>query len=106
LKSYNISDMVKGWFIGNFSPTVFGTDTFEVGLKTYKSGDVEQAHFHKIAIEITLVASGKVIMCNKEWVAGSIIVLSPGEVTDFIALEDTQTLVIKVPSIANDKYIV
>lgn len=98
--------MVKGWFVGGFTPSALKTDAFEAGLKIYKSGDSEQAHFHQIATEITVIASGRVKMCGKEWGAGSIIVLSPGEITDFTAIEDTHTVVIKVPSVADDKYVV
>lgn len=106
MKIYQLSEMVKGWFVGRFTPSVLQTDAFEAGLKIYKSGDSEQVHFHKIATEITVIASGRVKMCGKEWGPGSIIVLSPGDITDFIAIEDTHTIVIKVPSVPDDKYVV
>jgi hypothetical protein len=45
-------------------------------------------------------------MCGKEWDAGSIVVLSPGDVTDFQVLEDAHTVVVKIPCVPNDKYLV
>ena len=46
----NLKDMVGGWFIGNFNPSVWNTESFEVAVKEYKAGDKEQKHLHKIAI--------------------------------------------------------
>jgi len=105
LKNAHLDDMVKGWFVGNFVPSAFSTDTCEVAVKRYKAGDSEGAHFHKIATEITLVLSGRVQMAGKSWAAGDIVVLNPGEVTSFEAFEDSVTVVVKVPGATNDKYV-
>jgi hypothetical protein len=98
--------MIKGWFVGDFSPTSLKTSACEVALKRYKAGDYELKHFHKVATEITVIVSGRVVMCGKEWDAGSIVVLSPGDVTDFQVLEDAHTVVVKIPCVPNDKYLV
>lgn len=99
-----LEDMVKGWFVGGFTPTAYQTEACEVAVKYYKIGDYEAAHFHKIATEITLVLSGRVRMAGCEWEAGDIIVLKPGEKTDFEALTDAVNVVVKVPGAMNDKY--
>jgi len=99
-----LDDMVKGWFIGSFSPTVLDTKACEVAVKNYKIGEHEAKHFHKIATEVTLVMSGRVWMMGREWNAGEIVVIQPGESTDFEALTDATTVVIKVPGATNDKY--
>ena len=104
--SERIENMKKGWFIGNFEPSIYQTNDVEVAVKQYKKNDNEQAHFHKIATEITLIVSGKVRMFDKEWNAGDIIVAEPGEVTSFTALEDSVNVVVKVPGTNNDKYLV
>lgn len=104
MESYLLKNMVKGWFVGSFEPTAYNTDQCEVAVKEYKRGDYEAAHFHKVATEITLVLSGRVRMRNQEWPAGSIIVLAPGEATDFEALEDAVNIVVKTPGAKNDKY--
>jgi quercetin dioxygenase-like cupin family protein len=106
MESFSLDEMVKGWFVGGFHPSALKTEACEVAFKRYKSGDYEPAHYHQVATEVTFVASGRVRMCEKEWGAGSIIVLAPGEVTNFFALEDSDTMVVKVPSVKGDKYLV
>ena len=99
--------MTKGWFIGNFNPSLFKTNDVEVAVKSYNKGDKEAAHFHKIATEYTVIISGRVKMNNVEYTAGDIIVMEPGEVTDFECLEDNTTnVVVKLPGANNDKYLV
>ena len=59
---------------------------------------------HRIATEITLIASGRARMVGREFVAGDIIILDPGDATDFLAIEPTTTVVVKMPSVMGDKY--
>lgn len=106
MKHALLNEMTKGWFVGNFSPTAYKTNACEVAVKYYKAGDKEHKHFHKIATEITLILSGIVKMAEREWNAGSIIILEPGEITDFEALTDAINVVVKVPGALDDKYIV
>ncbi|HEX8544766.1 MAG TPA: cupin domain-containing protein [Pseudomonas sp.] len=106
MKTAKLGDMVKGWFVGGFLPTALNTDSCEVGIKNYKGGEKEAAHYHKIATEITVLLSGSVIMRDQVWNAGDIIVLEPGDVTAFQALTDAVTVVVKVPGALNDKYVV
>lgn len=101
---YDISQMKKGWFVGDFAPAIYQTSQFEVALKFYKAGDREGRHFHRKAHEITVVAKGKVKMNDQFLEAGQIVLISPGESTDFIAIEDTITFVLKWPSLPLDKY--
>jgi hypothetical protein len=96
--------MVKGWFVGDFEPAALRTSVCEVALKQYKAGDCEILHHHKVAIEVTLIVSGRVRMQGKEWGPGDIIVLDPGEATTFEALTDAVNVVVKTPSSAGDKY--
>lgn len=104
--SMTLKQMIGGWFIGDFEPSVVRTQDFEVGVKTYAQGDRDPAHYHKIAREITLVISGKVRMLDKEWDAGSIIDIAPGVVNAFEALSDATLAVVKIPSAKDDKYLV
>ena len=105
MDSYKIQEMVKGWFVGDFSPTALKTQACEVAVKHYRAGDHESNHFHKVATEITVVISGEIVMCGKPWKAGDIIVLSPGEATDFLAITDSVNVVVKLPGAPNDKYL-
>lgn len=106
MKHYQLDDMAKGWFVGAFVPSAHSTTDCEVAVKHYKLGDHEAAHYHKIATEITLVLTGRVRMADREWDTGDIIVLDPGEATDFHALSDASTVVVKIPGCTNDKYLV
>ena len=101
----HLSDMIKGWFVGNFDPTLLKTNDVEVAVKEYKKGDKEEKHYHKIATEITVIVSGKVRMNGVEYAKGDIIVIEPGEATDFEALEDSVNTVVKFPVSNNDKYL-
>ena len=104
MKISRLDDMKGGWFVGDFEPTCLRTRDFEVTCKHYKAGDVEARHVHRIATEITLVVSGQAMMNGQIFSTGDIIRLEPGEPTDFQALEDTITVVVKVPSVVGDKY--
>lgn len=106
MKSAKLNEMTKGWFIGNFEPSLFKTNDVEVAVKTYKKGAYEAKHYHKIATEYTCIICGRVKMNGKEYAAGDIIVMQPEEATDFEALEDnTINVVVKLPGANNDKYI-
>jgi len=105
MQKAKLSDMVRGWFIGDFSPTVLTTQAVEVGVKLYKAGDSEERHFHKIATEVTIILSGRVRMNGVEFVAGDIVTTEPMESTDFEVLEDASTVVVKLPGAINDKYL-
>ena len=98
--------MIKGWFIGNFEPSLLKTNAVEVALKKYKKGDYEDSHYHKIATEFTVIVSWKVKINGIEYREGDIIVIEPNDSTDFEALEDnTVNVVVKIPGANNDKYL-
>lgn len=105
MKVAKLEDMVKGWFVGNFDPTLIKTNNVEVAVKEYKKGDYEEKHYHKIATEITVIVSGRVKMNGIECSEGDIIVIEPNEATDFEALEDTVNTVVKFPGASHDKYL-
>jgi len=104
MKNFRLDDMTKGWFVGAFAPTAHATNDCEVAVKSYKAGAYEAPHFHRIATETTLILSGSVRMAGREWSAGDIIVLAPGEITDFEALTDAVNVVVKTPGALVDKY--
>ena len=106
MKTAKLENMIQGWFIGNFEPTLLRTNGVEVAVKEYKKGDYEELHYHKIATEITVITQGRVKMNGVEYIKGDIIVMEPGESTDFECLEDgTQNVVVKIPGVNNDKYL-
>jgi mannose-6-phosphate isomerase-like protein (cupin superfamily) len=104
MKVARLNDMTKGWFVGNFSPTLYASEAVEVAVKYYRAGDHEGRHSHRVATEITAVVSGEVVMCGQSFLAGDIVVLEPGDSTDFTAVTDAVTTVVKLPCVAGDKY--
>ena len=105
MKTAKLQDMVKGWFIGDFEPSLHKTDAVEVAVKEYNAGDREPRHHHKIAVEYTVVARGRVRMNNAEYGPGDIVVIQPNEDADFECLEDGAiTVVVKLPCAKNDKH--
>lgn len=99
-----LDEMIKGWFIGDFDKSILRTKDVEVACKYYKAGDYETRHLHKIADEITVIVYGQVQMNGIIYNKGDIVHTEKGEATDFCVLEDTATVVVKVPSVVGDKY--
>lgn len=100
----HLHDMIKGWFVGDFAPAVLRSDACEVAVKHYREGDREAAHYHRVATEITVIVAGRARMCGRDWEAGDIVTVDPGETTDFTALSDVTTVVVKSPSRPDDKF--
>lgn len=105
MKKYNVGDFIKGWFLGPFNPTLNPSSAFECAVKKYKAGEYEPKHYHAVATEYTVVAVGRVRMNGIEYGPESIIEIKPGEATDFEALTDTITFVVKTPAVIGDKYL-
>jgi quercetin dioxygenase-like cupin family protein len=106
MKVARLEAMIKGWFVGNFEPTLLRTNDVEVAVKEYNRGDYEAKHFHKIATEITVIVEGRVRMNGVEYTKGDIVVMEPNEATDFECLVDgTKNVVVKFPGANNDKYL-
>lgn len=104
-KTHRLDNFVGGWFVGAFDPSILHTSDVEVAVKTYKKGDYEASHHHKIATELTVVVSGSVKMNGNVYEAGVILEIPPGESTDFNAITDAMTVVVKYPGASNDKYL-
>lgn len=104
MKVFHLDDMTKGWFVGNFNPTVLSTNQVEVAIKKYKAGEYEPAHHHKVATEITVITDGEVKMNGVVYKTGTILMIEPNTPTDFLALTDVITTVVKYPGANDDKY--
>ncbi|QBL12339.1 hypothetical protein [Campylobacter helveticus] len=73
MQIFKLENMIRGWFVGNFEPSVLKSKDVEVGVKEYQKGDI--------------------------------IVIEPNEASDFEALEDTISVVVKMPCVLDDKYL-
>lgn len=104
MKIYSLNDMTRGWFIGNFEPSVLRTNGFEVGVLTHKKGEEWPAHYHKKAVEINILLSGKMVVQGRTIFPNDIFVFDSYEVSDPVFLEDCKVLCVKTPSFPGDKY--
>jgi hypothetical protein len=104
LEKFELEDMIKGWFIGDFEPTLYKTNDVEVAIKHYKAGDFEESHYHKIATEFTIVLNGQIEMDGNKYINNDIVKIAPGVSSDFKAITDVTTVVVKIPGTMNDKY--
>ena len=105
MKIKKINDMWRGWFIGDFDPSVIRTSDFEVAIQNFSAGEKETKHVHKIATEVTVIVSGECTMNNVEYSSGDIVLISPGSPNQFSAITDVITVVVKIPSVSGDKYL-
>jgi mannose-6-phosphate isomerase-like protein (cupin superfamily) len=106
VKKHRIEAFTRGWFIGDFQPSLVLTQHFETAMKTYAAGDKEAAHLHSIAREFTIIGSGRFRMNGRILQPGDIVEIDPGEVADFECLENGVTFVVKTPSAPKDKVLV
>jgi len=104
MKTYRMEEMHKGWFVGDFNPTVYKTDKFEVCYKVHEKNETWPVHYHKIATEINYMISGQMTIQGELLKKGDIFVLEPGEIADPTFHERCELIVVKTPSIKNDKY--
>ena len=107
MREYKLDKMIGGWFIGNFEPSILKTKDFEVAYKKFKKGKLnDDIHFHKIATEYNLIIKGslRIDNLNKVLTENDIFVFEPGEISNVTFLEDTNIVVVKTPSVENDKY--
>jgi quercetin dioxygenase-like cupin family protein len=104
MKVQKINEFKRGWFVGNFDPTIYKTDKFEVGILHHKKGEEWPCHYHK-STEINYLISGELLMHGEVLTSGDIFMMEPYEVADPEFITDCTVLVIKTPSMPGDKYL-
>lgn len=104
MKIYDHLDLKEGWIVGDFEPSIFKNEHVAVAHHFRRAGHRGDKHTHKVATELTYVISGRVIASGQEFGAGEIFIYSPGEIADVRFLEHTDLIVIKWPSVPDDKY--
>ena len=106
MKTYKINDMVGGWFVGDFSPTCYKTDSAEVSYKIHPKGEIWDLHYHEKVTEVNLIVRGEMIIQGKKLSSGDVFILNPYEIADPEFLEDCEIVCVKLPGTANDKVVV
>lgn len=103
MKKAHIDNFIKGWFIGNFEPSLLKAN-FEVGVQTHAAGELHTDHFHKLSTEINLVIEGTIKINNQLFVPGDIFILEPYEISQVEYITDVKILVVRNQSDPDDKY--
>ena len=105
IEAIKLDSMYRGWFVGDFEPSVYKTKDFEVGYLTHKKGEMWDVHYHEKMIEVNLLIKGKMILNDLELNENDIFVIRKDELACPIFLEDCHIIVIKIPSVPGDKII-
>ena len=82
------------WPIGEQTATIFSSSTGAASLYTTSTLSV-----------FTVILGGEAEMFGRVFKDGDIVKIPPGSVTDFRAITDVTTVVVKHPGAKNDKYI-
>lgn len=106
MKVFKQQRWTGGWFVGDFEPTAYKTDAFEVCHKVHPKDEKWPAHYHAVATEINFILKGKMSIIGQTLEAGDVFVIERNEVAEPVFLEDCELIVVKTPCVPNDKYIV
>ena len=100
----NIDEFYRGWFIGNFEPSLLKTDQFEVSILKHAKGEQWAKHYHAIATEYNVLLKGSMKINGELMIEGEVFVIEPGEAAEPEFLEDCTLVCVKTPSLPGDKY--
>ena len=101
-----MDDMHRGWFIGDFEPSVLRTKDFEVAVLHHPAGEQWPAHYHKLGTEYNVLIEGHMNVCGQDLNPGDIFIIEPGEVADPIFHKDCTIVCVKTPSDPKDEYVI
>lgn len=106
MKVTKLSDYIRGWIIGNFTPSLIKTKQFEVGILSHTKGEDWPEHYHQVATEYNVLIDGSMTVNGVALNKGDVFVIEKNEISKPIFLEDCTVLVVKIPSVIGDKYVV
>ena len=105
IKVYKIEDFTRGWFIGDFEPSILKNTGMELGFMKHKKGETIKFHYHEHCTEINLLVKGKMSNCGKNIEKGDIFVFDKYSPACPIFLEDSEIVCFKSKPSNNDKII-
>ena len=100
---WNLEDFVRGWFIGNFMPSIIRTIDFEVGRLIHKKNEKWPFHYHRYMDEINILLKGSMLLNERLLKVNDIFTIHKNEIACPVFLEECYILCIKVPSVIGDK---
>lgn len=106
MKVSTLKATIGGWFIGNFDRAAFRTSEFEVGIARHAADSCWPQHYHAVATEINCLLRGEMTICGQTLKSGDVFIIEPNELADPVFHTDCEVVVVKVPSLPGDKYVV
>lgn len=109
-KSYvsktTVQNFVRGWIIGDFTPSLHQLKEFEIGILRHKSGEKWPYHIHEEQTEYNYLLKGCMVVNGLEYSSGDNFMFEKGHPAVPIFIEDCTVLCIKFPSLPKDKKII
>ncbi len=106
MKKFPLENFDRGYFIGNFSKALFNTNAFEVSYKYHTKEDKHPIHYHRFTTEFILITKGSVIVNGTTIKSGNIFILEPYMINEIEYLEDVELVIVKTPSLPNDRVLI
>ena len=104
VKKTTLSNMTRGWLIGDFEPSIYKTKDFEIAYLLHPKGQEWPAHVHNKANEYNILIKGSMKINNEYIHEKEIFIIPKGMLTKAKFLDDCEILCIKIPSVPDDKY--
>lgn len=104
MKIDNLKNYERNWVVGNFEPSLFKTDSVDVGVLFCKEGEKGDLHYHLNHTEYNIIIDGQVMLENSTLSSGDIFIYEPKDKSNLFFVKDTILLVLKNPSTKNDKH--
>jgi dTDP-glucose pyrophosphorylase len=102
----SLQGMVRGWFIGDFEPSLIRTAEFEVTILHFKKGERCAFHVHHEAVEYNHLVSGRLDFNGAIIEAGTTFIIPKDVLACPIYLEESIVVCAKIPSIPKDKELI
>lgn len=104
IQVHKLENTLNGRFIGDFDSSLLKTPVVEIAVRYYKAGDIEKDHYQKTSKEFMVIVDGEAEIAGQRYTKGNIVIIPPGIITNFIAIQDCSITVIKIPGIKKDTY--
>lgn len=103
VKDIQIKDTVRGWFLGDFEPSIKRISNMEIGLLTHEANEQWDAHVHREVVEYNYLVKGEMTLNEQEYKTGDSFIFPPRH----LAVPKFKTkciiLCLKIPSKPTDK---
>lgn len=103
MRTRRLDEFVRGWVVGDFTPSIHRNQHVEVAVTTHLAGEPTFPHLHKESTEINIVVRGSLEANGSQLGPKDIFIYERGETCFVDFIEDTTLVVIRFPAAPNDK---